>query len=345
MAVGADTNSRAGNASQWNGHTWRKLRVTKVDDLTTISCPSTTDCVAVGTANPLAASNPLAEEWNGTAWTVIAAPTVPTRYLGDPLVLSCPTASFCMAAGTSSAGDPHAQWWDGSTWHATIVPSTAGRAGFSSVSCTSQDNCVIVSDIDVAMVWNGSTWKTTSAAIAGQTVELTSVSCSGAICMASGSATSSTCISDCQTSFVAEEWNGSAWTVSDDVASGTNPFPDSGISCPTATFCMEVGFNFSAMSWNGISWQSVPGSHLYARSLSCASAASCLGVGFFGFTPMVWNGKSWTVTKSPPVGDGLVSVSCPSASTRIAVGSHYHVRAVALSWNGTSWTPLAPVNP
>jgi hypothetical protein len=349
MAVGGDTNSRAGNASQWNGHSWRKLRVTTVDALDMISCASTTDCVAAGTANPLGAANPLAEEWNGTAWTVIAAPTV-TSDDGNPPALSCPTASFCMAAGNSAAEEPQAQWWDGSTWHATSVPAVPDRPFLSSVSCTSQDNCVIVSGLDVAMVWNGSTWQPTSAAIAGQSVVLTSVSCSGAICMASGSATSSTCFSDCQTSFVAEEWNGSAWTVSDDVAFGINLFPDSRISCPTSTFCMEAGFNFSAMTWNGTSWQSVPSSNLFVDSLSCASAASCLTVNISASsgpdtTTTAWNGTSWQAAKSPPFGDALNSVSCPGAGACIAVGTDNNARAVAQSWNGTSWTPQAPVNP
>lgn len=354
VAVGGDSfHSRAGNASQWNGHSWRMLRVTKVDRLDMISCASTTDCVAVGTANTLGAPDPLAERWNGTAWTVIAAPSV-TSDDGFPPALSCPTASFCMAVGDSAAGDPQAQWWDGSTWHATSVPAPPGGAFLSSVSCTSKNNCVIVSGLDVAIVWNGSTWKMTSAGISGQAVVLTSVSCSGAICMASGWATSSPCSSDCQTSFLAEEWNGSAWTVSDDLASGINPFPYSSISCSTSTFCMEAGFASGAMSWNGTSWQSVPGSLLDVDSVSCASDAMCLTVGALptGFpaphlqtTTQAWNGTSWSAAKSVPAGDGLGSVSCPSATRCVAVGSDNYVLAVAQAWNGTSWTPQAPVNP
>jgi len=165
--------------------------------------------------------------------------------------------------------------------------------------------------------------------------------------MASGWATPSPCPGgNCQTSFVAEEWNGSAWTVSDDAASSAiSPVPYSSISCPTATFCMEAGFNHSAMTWNGTSWQSVPGYPLLLDSLSCASAAMCLTVVDVEPTAEVWNGKSWTATNSLRAGDELVSVSCSGGGTCIAAGGHYYVRAVAYSWNGRSLTPLAPANP
>jgi len=60
---------------------------------------------------------------------------------------------------------------------------------------------------------------------------------------------------------------------------------------------------------------------------------------------MTWNGTSWQTAKGAPSSDALNSASCPGAGTCIAVGNDNNVRAVALSWNGASWTPLAPVNP
>ena len=68
--------------------------------LSAVSCPSATQCVAVGSyldssGNPDA--GPLVEVSNGSGWTVPSTPKVPG---GGLMGISCPSASACVAVGT-----------------------------------------------------------------------------------------------------------------------------------------------------------------------------------------------------------------------------------------------------
>jgi len=342
MAVGSGT-------SQWNGHSWHPFHINRVgafnDGFNSVSCATPTNCMAVGYTNAYSSPQRLAETWNGTSWRLIPGPTLTDVF--DTTPLSCPTTSFCMAIGTSAA-----QRWDGTRWHSTHMPSI-GQFQISDVSCTSEDNCVAVG-LDVALAWNGTTWTKTNAGIKGQTVDLFSVSCSGAICMASGGHFSSTCEENCDDSFLAEKWTGSAWTISDDVPLGINGLAASDvISCPTSTFCMEGSSEYkAAMMWNGESWQSVPANFASVGDLSCASPTNCLGVGvIIGDFPMLvsvaesWNGTSWSPAAAPPAGEGLGRVSCPAVGTCMAVGADSNLLTDAELWNGTSWTRQVTINP
>jgi hypothetical protein len=65
-------------AEQWNGTTWTVLTTPSpatFSALLSVSCPSAAHCVAVGVSSPTAtgALSPVAEVWDGTAWTVQAA--------------------------------------------------------------------------------------------------------------------------------------------------------------------------------------------------------------------------------------------------------------------------------
>ena len=99
MAVGSyfyQGNSRT-LAESWNGAKWSIIptpnqKRSHIDFLASVSCTSTTSCVAAGTGN-----ESLIESWDGTAWTIIASPNE-----GDGGLLygvSCPTATRCVAAG------------------------------------------------------------------------------------------------------------------------------------------------------------------------------------------------------------------------------------------------------
>jgi len=75
--------------------------------------------------------------------------------------------------------------------------------------------------------------------------------------------------------------------------------------------------------------------------VSCTSAAACTAVGYRISSsgkqlPLAerWNGRAWAVEPTPGTG-ALASVSCPSASTCVAVGG-----GLAERWNGTAWTAL-----
>lgn len=138
-----------------------------------------------------------------------------------------------------------------------------------------------------------------------------------------------------------------------------------GVSCPGVTTCFAVG-DYSTTAgqqpliqrWNGTAWslQSFPlpttnGSYL--TDIDCASASSCVAVGFFFDTPTTgqaawalhWNGTSWSQQspEHPGVSNPFLGVSCPSATSCVAVGTFLEAGSafygsMVQHWNGTTWT-------
>lgn len=147
-------------AEHWNGHgrQWSFKRLPlptgiRLGSLDGVSCPTTSQCVAVGTAEQDGGFDvPLIEIWDGKKWTGVAGPNV-SEYDGLDAI-SCPEKSTCVAVGSS--GDPVTnstktliERWNGTTW--SIDPSqSAGPANSSptdtlnGVSCRSASTCVAV---------------------------------------------------------------------------------------------------------------------------------------------------------------------------------------------------------
>ncbi len=114
-------------AEQWIGGTWTALTVPDpgpsgdLVELNSVSCTSATNCMAVGDDQNAAgtADATLAAQWNGTTWTIVAAPSPAT--FSALLSVSCTSATFCSAVGASSPTatgvvSPVAETWNGSTW-------------------------------------------------------------------------------------------------------------------------------------------------------------------------------------------------------------------------------------
>ncbi len=119
-------------AERWTGGTWAVLSPANpapgdITELNSVSCTSATNCVAVGDyMDPADTSDTtLAEQWNGTSWTVL---TTPSPVAFSALVsVSCPSATHCVAVGVSSptatgALSPLTEVWDGTTWTAVTAP-------------------------------------------------------------------------------------------------------------------------------------------------------------------------------------------------------------------------------
>jgi hypothetical protein len=92
-------------AARWNGRTWTLTPLPlpvasrserRYSELTSVSCPTSTICVAVGRASGGGLGSPLIERWNGSRWRV-----VPTGLRGGELdSVSCASATSCMAVGS-----------------------------------------------------------------------------------------------------------------------------------------------------------------------------------------------------------------------------------------------------
>jgi hypothetical protein len=154
----------------WNGASWSI--VSSPDDgsgynaLWGVSCPTSTDCEAVG----LDAGGTLIESLTGTTWSIVSSPNA----LGaqDALVsVTCTNASSCVAAGDYFNGSDIDQTlvesWNGTAW--SVVPSPSEQASnnaLASVACATPTNCEAVGYYENGAVaqqtlvenWNGSTW-------------------------------------------------------------------------------------------------------------------------------------------------------------------------------------------
>lgn len=317
------------------------------NDLSGVSCVSSSFCMAVGTwFGDLNGSFALVESWDGSAWSMFD-----TSSIGSDAELrgvSCTSSNFCMAVGWQfqSSGTPALATfiavWDGSGW--SVVPSPNGDANLNSVnqlfsvSCTSPTFCVAVGTYNGATLieaWDGTVWSVVPSPngdINGFNA-LSGVSCiSPLFCMSVGSYHDGT-----RSHTLTESWNGSAWTVASSPNRGTDSNELWGVSCTSPQFCVAVGDyrNGSIVqnlieTWIGAAWFVTPSPNAGTAEnrlfgVSCPSATSCVAVGqyemstgTFGTLILSQNRLNWSVVSSPSPGTGgnwLSSVSCTSRPT------------------------------
>jgi hypothetical protein len=107
------------------------------------------------------------------------------------------------------------------------------------------------------------------------------------------------------------------------------------VSCTSSAFCVTVGENGLASTYNGVSWspaQSID-EGIQLDAVSCASPSFCVAVDSDG-NALLYNGTSWTSQPSIDPGTQLNSVSCVSTTFCMAVDD----RGDVLAYNGVSWT-------
>jgi hypothetical protein len=330
--------------------------------LSAVSCPSTSDCIAVGNY----VNRTLAESWNGKRWSIQSTPN-PGAATSELVGVSCASANACTAVGyylTTTTQVTLAEHWNGATWSVQSTPNPNTSSQLSAVSCASPTSCTAVGsyydsslgdNVMLAEYWNGTGWSIQSRANpAGATYsELLGVSCpTTSACTAVGAFGSA----PASGLALGERWNGSSWTVE----SVPNPAGDgssqlSGVSCTSAHSCTATGsyVNSSgnqvtlAEGWNGTSWAvqptpAPPGSQ-YSQLLavSCQSINACTAVGDYSDAPggitgpgityptlaERWNGRSWILKSSPNAAGAqtslLSAVACASSSSACtAVGDH-----------------------
>ena len=342
----------------WDGTSWSILTSPNppgatISQLAGVSCSSTTNCVAVGryttsTGASAADSGPFAtlvEQWNGTTWSIVASPNPSGATFARLDRVSCTATDNCMAIGVSSptiAGTDVAlaERWNGTAW--SIVPSATlivRRQHVRVVGHLVRQRHALRRRLQLlAGPGTGMGERSAHRAVGRHEVveravvgppaprfdqTLSGVSCTSAtVCMVTGAYTNWLGASDVATETLAEQVNGSDWTVVD------SGFP--------------------------------PGAHPRLDAVSCTSANNCVAVGAqsptdSSFDPPVtlteqWNGTAWTVVTSPnPAGAAaseLVSVSCAAPTSCLAVGdfqvaSTGETRPLAEQWNGSAWTVVA----
>jgi hypothetical protein len=306
-----------------NGSGWTVQSTPKVSGggLMGVSCPSTSECVAVGTIDSAGSSAPLAELWNGTSWSVLRGAAGPGSH-GGLDGISCSSAAACMAVGgglmpSGETSEP-AELWNGSSWTVEPLP------GF------------------------------TSHGTALPVASLSGVSCvPSGVCDAVGYHST---YGDQGSEVVTAEWSGSAWSDQEEPASTHTNALLLALSCPAVTACEAVGSE--AESWNGTVWSAQSLALPAGASLqgdACTSPTACVAVGdetgsggkanrIFADT---FDGAAWTPAQIATPGSAslpdLTSISCATGTNCTAVGSDTDAAGVrvplVLTDTGSGWTP------
>ena len=299
------------------------------------------------------------------------------------LVLLTPSAAHAQSESRPTATRSHLAPSASSALNATngwsIVASPNGKVRFgslTSVSCPDPDACEAVGyfangtgdQVPLVEVWNGTKWtrQTTPNPPGGTYESLNSVSCvTKDDCEAVGSYDSI----NSGTLALAEEWNGSTWSIQTTPTSVAAPTLAS-VSCIASDNCEAVGSYYGgsgddtqetlAELWNGSAWtvQTTAGTG-GLDGISCTASDDCEAVGSpsdggSGVTLAEnWNGTTWTLQTTPvpskSTGDTLNGVSCTTSDECVAVGI-YESRSddyltLAEGWNGTTWTLQTTGNP
>jgi hypothetical protein len=139
-------------AEHWNGHGWGFLSPANPStaigaNLTSVACPSTKSCFAVGNYSTGSAVKTLAEHWNGSSWSSQASinPS-PSASLS---AVACPNTKSCFAVGNSQIKDL-IEHWNGSNWGGISSPSPRVVARLTAVACPSARICFAVGSYTTA---------------------------------------------------------------------------------------------------------------------------------------------------------------------------------------------------
>jgi hypothetical protein len=328
-----------------------------------VSCASASSCTAVGSSVTATGTvETLAEQWNGTSWTIQATPNPAGAVSSSFAAVSCVSPGVCSAVGASTTNTAVfasnlAEQSSGATWTIETTP-TSSDGPLAGVSCTDQNFCVGVGarpNNPETETWNGIRWRMEPNPVTR--ASFASVSCTALnACTAAGTA-------------VARLSATGVWTAEAMVPPGGSEVRVSGVSCDGAADCTMVGsddlgarFQPFIERWNGTSWSAEstpsPAAAVYLsffESVSCTSATQCMAVGSTtnangGEVPLAeqWRGTSWSKLPIPNAGPAksfnrLDSVSCTSADMCVAVGlADNSNSAVAELWDGRTWT-LDPI--
>jgi hypothetical protein len=279
--------------------------------LTSVSCPSTTFCMAVGnTAQTLFSTSrePLAETWNGSSWQMVPLPDPGTNSGNELVSVSCASKDFCVAIGSavqksglSETSEQLVETWSAGSWQIAPGTLTATASPQLAVSCPTTTFCLAVGGSNNGkpdtLALSGTTW--TTASQLGLISGLAAVSCTSATwCLAVGSTGTGS------PQPVAASWTGSSWKLLSPKKphpAGGDGNPLTGVSCTAARTCVAVGD--AAIAEAGVeNIEDV--SRPFADSL---------------------RGSVWTVVNLPmPVrnlGAGLSGISCSATNTCVAAGA------------------------
>ena len=220
--------------------------------LTGVSCPTSSDCTAVGyTVAGESDGNPIEsfflESFDGRSWTLLPT-SAPAGTVSGLNAVSCPSSASCVAVGDVAAvADPGVTrplvetMTDGAWTAAALPPMGTGQGILYGVSCAAAGQCMAAGNVytgsttgaALVLSQNGSTWSLDQAALGqGGDPSLTALGCADAgHCVVAGTALESA-------RKVLARVDADGWQ-----ALASPSFSDNvqGLACPAVTRCVAVG--------------------------------------------------------------------------------------------------------
>jgi hypothetical protein len=337
---------------------------TEDNTIEAITCPSASDCWAVGNGGFPNFSPSFIEHWNGISWSIVPSPNsgYSSRFHG----VTCASASDCWAVGDNfpyNAVQTLIEHWNGSSWAVVTSPNTSATEwnSLNHVTCASASDCWAVgyyypgntgNEIRTLIErWNGISWSIVASNDNGNQSRLNDVACASASeCWAVGT--------------LIEHWNGSSWAIA---TTPSNSGFLQGVTCNSASDCWAVGYYYAGgithpliEHWDGSAWSIIgspsAGNGDQLSSVTCASATNCWAAGYYYLGSVTqtliehWDGSAWAVVTSANyyfhVTNHLYGISCGSSSDCWAVGDYQYSRGQTLveHWDGTSWAIVTSPN-
>jgi photosystem II stability/assembly factor-like uncharacterized protein len=329
--------------------------------LSSISCRSTAQCVAVGGGigprGGLGVGLIVETTDGGAVWTSVPVPVG----IGGLDAVSCAGPDGCVADGVDPTGTVAmvaSTTNGGSTWLGQSVPNGVG--GLTGVACPSKLDCFAVGS---ASSWTyivrssdgGGSWSTQS--VPNGVTGLTSIACgSVSDCVAVG-AYPSGAIGGVSAVIVTTKDGGATWT-RETTPSGLGELYS--VSCAAAVDCVAVGWSLSGPSGGatpdivattdgGATWtrEAAPSRTGALYGVSCSSALHCVAVGdeepsdTSGAVLVTTDGgTTWSYRPILNEEGGLTAVSCPTPWFCLTVGedpSDQFGLAATTSDGGASW--------
>ena len=325
-AVGT-TDSTDPRAMHWNGRTWTEQAL-PLSPGQPGNPPGTFQAVAEVSAGDVWAvggttGNPLAEHWDGTAWTVIPTPSPSPRVTSTSLQgIAAVSARDIWAVGGS--GQPLILHWDGRAWTQVPGPAPAGAdtglygvAAVSAVSVWAVGNTWPIGGTQAPLIehWNGTAWTAVPGPAIPDGAILTAVAASSPRnAWAVGTKGTRTGGDDAGSGLI-EHWDGRTWTIV--------PSPDLGAGADGGGLHGGGGLNAVTIAPDGSAW--------------AVGEAYCPRHGILTVTEH-WDGRTWVLVPSPAYGE-LDAVAAASPTSAWAVG-YWSSSSTAIieHWNGTAWT-------
>lgn len=271
--------------------------------LYSVSCPSSTDCWAVGEAATSGIFQTLIEHYNGSTWAIVSSPNGNVTVDNRLSSVACASASYCISVG--EVGDPASpprtliEQYNGTTWAVVASPNVGSNVNaLESVRCVGTSDCWAVGYYSnganartLIEQYNGSAWAIVSSpnTAAAQDNYLTDVTCvNAADCWTVGESCVS--ISYCPT--LIGHYNGSGWAIVSSPDPGSISNTLDGVTCVGADECWAVGYQNSGVDqtlvehFDGSAWtvanspNTSSGEYNDLQGVNCADANDCAAVGF-----------------------------------------------------------------